>query len=240
MVTWGTYIAVFGVLLVGSTVQSAAGFGLGLISAPLLRLLHAPLLPGPIVLAGLVVAISVFVRNSRRTDLPVVTPAIAGRIVGTVIAIGLLALLSDRGLSIAIAVVVLGFVALRLAGVQIARTTLTLGSAGVVGGIGGTIAALGGAPMALLYEQHAKARDFRGPMGWYTVVGGASSVALLVIAGELDGEGALLGLALMPPVAIGLVLARWVTPIVDGGFLRPLVLGLSSFSALALLGGAVF
>lgn len=237
--TWGTYILVFGVLLVGSTVQSAAGFGNGLIAAPLLRLLHPELLPGPIVLAGLVVSISVFVRNSRRSDLPIVAPAVLGRIVGTVVAIGLLAALSDRGLSIAIGLIVLTFALLRIAGVQIERTTPTLGAAGLVGGVGGTIAALGGAPMALLYEQHAQARDFRGPMGWYTVVGGSASVALLLVSGELDSEGLRLGLALMPPVAVGLFISRWVTPIIDRGFLRPLVLGLSIFSALALLAGEI-
>lgn len=231
------YIAVFVVMVVASTVQASTGFGQGLVAAPLLRLLHPDLLPAPIVIVGLLVAISVAKRNSRRSDLPEIVPAVLGRFVGIGIAVALLAWLSEGGMSIAIGVIVLGFVALRLADVRIPRTRQSLVGAGVFSGIGGTIAALGGAPMALLYQQHAEARDFRGPMGAYTVVGSVLTVIVLTVIGELDGDAAILGLLLVPPVIVGMTLARWVTPIIDRGYLRPLVLGLSAVSATGLILG---
>lgn len=235
--TPSTYLAVCCVLVVASTVQAASGFGQGLIAAPLLRLLHPPLLPGPIVFVGFVTAIGVALRNSRRRDLPEMAPALSGRIVGNAIAFGLLAALSERGLSIAIGLIVFGFVVLRLAGVGVPRSGRSLAGAGVVSGVGGTIAALGGAPMALLYEQHAEARDFRGPMGWYTTIGSLLSILTLVIAARFDGDAVRNSLLLLPPVMVGWMLARWVTPWLDRGYLRPLVLGLSGASALALVIG---
>lgn len=231
------YAIVFVVMVVASTVQSSVGMGQGLLSAPLLRLLHPELLPGPIVFAGFLTSVVLALRNSRRSDVRETVPAIAGRIVGIAIAIGLLAVLSERGLTLAIGGIVLLLVVLRVVGLKIERSPQTLAGAGVASGIGGTIAGLGGAPLGLLFEQHARARDFRGPMGVIMAVGGAVTVASLAAAGELDREGWLLGLALLPPVAIGWLLARWATPIVDRGFLGPAVLGMSAGSAMFLIIG---
>lgn len=234
------YVAVFVVMVVASTVQSSVGMGQGLLSAPLLRLLHPDLLPGPIVFAGFLTSVVLMLRNSRRSDVRETLPAIAGRIVGIGIAIGLLAVLSEQGLTITIGGIVLFMVALRLVGLRVERTPKVLGGTGVVSGIGGTIAGLGGAPLGLLYEQHARARDFRGPMGVIMAVGGAVTVLSLAVAGELDQEGWLLGLALLPPVALGWLLARWVTPIVDRGFMGPAVLAMSTGSAAVLILGELF
>ena len=233
--TLGIYVLVFLVVAVASTVQSSAGIGQGLIAAPLLRLIEPDLLPGPIVIAGFLTTVVVATRDGQPRDLRQVSPAIIGRFTGGLIAIGLLATLSERGLTIAIGIIVLVLVVLRLLGVRVAMTNRSLAGAGVASGIGGTIAALGGAPMGLLYEQHTKARDFRGPIAVFGVVGNGISLVLLALAGELGGQAWRYGLALLPPLAVGWVLARWVTPIIDRGFLSPIVLGVSSASAAALL-----
>lgn len=231
----GVYIAVFVVMVIASTVQSSVGMGQGLLSAPLLRLLHPDLLPGPIVLVGLLTSIVLLMRNSERSDAVVVAPAIVGRVVGIGIAIVMLDVLSERGLTIAIGVLVLGLVVLRVSGVTVAMSQPTLATAGVASGVGGTIAALGGAPIGLLFEQHARARNFRGPMGIYMTVGGVMSVASLALAGKYADGGWLLGLALIPPVLLGWILAKWVTPIVDRGLMGRAVLIISAGSALTLI-----
>jgi len=222
-------------MVVASTVQASAGMGQGLISAPLLRLLEPDLLPVPIVIAGLLTTAVVAKRNSQLADLHQVKPAIVGRIIGNVMAVGLLFALSDRGLTIGIGLIVLFYVGLRLAGLHVPMSTGSLTAAGVASGIGGTIAALGGAPMGLLYEQHAQARNFRGPLGAFGMVGVSLSIVILAIAGEFDTRALGLSLALIPPLLFGWLLAKWVTPIIDRGFLSPLVLGISSASAVVLL-----
>lgn len=235
--SWQVYAAVFVVMVVASTVQSSVGMGQGLLSSPLLRLLHPELLPGPVVLAGFLTSFVLMLRNSRRSDVRETLPAIAGRAVGIGLAVALLAVLSERGLTLTIGGIVLLLVVLRLAGLKIERTPRALASAGIASGVGGAIAGLGGAPLGLLFEQHARARDFRGPMGVIMAVGGAITVVAFVLAGELDREGWLMGLALLPPIAVGWLLARWVTPIVDRGFLGPAVLIMSAGSATVLILG---
>ena len=94
--------------------------------------------------------------------------------------------------------------------------------------------------MGLLYEQHTAGRDFRGPMGVFMSVGSLLTTVSLIAVGELDGRAGLLGLALLPPVVVGWFLARWVTPFVDRGFLRPAVLVLSAASATVLIIGELY
>jgi uncharacterized membrane protein YfcA len=239
-VTPSVYLAVFIVMVAGSTLQSSLGMGQGLLAAPLLRLLEPDLLPGPIVLAGFLTGTVLAMRNSKVADAREVTPAIFGRFAGAGVAIALLAALSERGLTITIGVIVLALVAARLGGLKIPRKSSTLAVTGFVSGIGGTIAALGGAPMGLLYEQHTRARDFRGPMGAFQMIGGVASLVLLTVAGQMDSRAWALGLALLPPLMLGWLLARWVTPIVDRGLLGPLVLIVSGASATVLILSEVF
>lgn len=233
----GTYVAVCVVLFVASTVQASSGFGQGLIATPLLRLLHPALLPGPIVMVGLVTAVIVARRNSEKGDLNRVAPALGGRVVGAMIAWGLLLILSERGLTISIGVMVFGFVVLRLLDVGLPLGAATLAGAGVASGIGGTIAALGGAPIALLFQQHANARDFRGALGWYTVIGGSMSIVILALAGRIDSTAIINALLMLPPIVVGARASHRLTPLLDGGYLRPLVLGLSGTSAVVLILG---
>lgn len=236
----GTYVAVFAIIAVASTLQSSVGMGQGLLAAPLLRLIEPDMLPGPLVVAGLLSSAVLAARNSRPADVREVAPAIVGRFVGAVAAVALLAVLSERGLTIMIGVTVLSLVAVRLSGLRIQRTVKALAGTGMVSGISGTIASLGGAPMGLLYEQDTRARDFRGPMGAFQVFGGTASVLLLTVAGEMDARSWKLAAALLPPLVLGWLLARWVTPIVDRGLMGPLVLGVSSASAMVLIASELF
>jgi len=234
-VSLGVYVGVFAVMAVAATVNASAGFGQGLVAAPLLRLLHPDLLPGPIVIAGVVIALSVVIRDGRMSDVPQVAPALAGRVVGIGIAVGLLATLSERGLSIAVGVIVLTFALLRIIDVKIPWRRRSLVGAGVASGVGGAIASLGGAPMALLYVEHAEARNFRGPISVYTLIGSSFTLLVLALVGQVDVESWKLGASLLPPIVVGVVASRWLLPIVDRGLLRPLVLVLSSVSATVLI-----
>lgn len=240
VMSWGIYVAVFLVMVIASTVQSSVGMGQGLLAAPLFRLLHPELLPGPIVLAGLLTSTVLVIRNSRRSDIRETLPAIGGSVVGIGIAIALLAVLSEQGLTLMIGAIILAVVALRLAGLTIERTARTMAGAGIASGIGGTIAALAGAPIGLLYEQEARGREFRGPMGIISTVVGSMALVSLTVAGDMGRQGWLFGLALLPPLATGWLLARWVTPIVDRGFLGPAVLAMSAGSATVLILGELF
>ncbi|MGE4605929.1 MAG: sulfite exporter TauE/SafE family protein, partial [Myxococcota bacterium] len=57
----------FAVVLIGSAVQGAAGFGLGLIAAPVLLLLDPRWVPGPLMASG--VTFTILVAYKERADI---------------------------------------------------------------------------------------------------------------------------------------------------------------------------
>lgn len=234
-----TYLAVFVIMAAGATVQSTVGFGQALVAAPLLRMVHPDLLPGPLLMAGMFVSIGVVIRDGRRSDIGQVAPAIAGRVVGIAIAVVIIAQLPERAMTLLIAGLVIVFVAARLFGLQIPKTRRTLVATGFVSGVAGAVAALGGAPMALLYEQHTHSKAFRGPLSWYTVIGSTLTIIGLAIGGQFGATDLALGVSLLPPLALGLFISRWTVPVVDRGLLGPVVMALAAGSALVLLIGAL-
>src|SRR3546814_19579585 len=79
--------------------------------------------------------------------------------------------------------------------------------AGVVSGVTGTAAGIGGPPLALLY-QHRPGSTIRSTLAAAFLVGTALSLATLAVAGEVGASQVLLGLGLAPPVMVGTVTGR--------------------------------
>jgi uncharacterized membrane protein YfcA len=102
-------------------------------------------------------------------------------------------------------------------------------AAGFASGVAGTVGAVGGPYMGLAYA------DRPGPVLRATVslafaVGVVISLLAVGIAGEITEGAVLLGVALVPATFAGLLLGRRVTGLLDGGWLRPCVLGFAGLA----------
>ncbi len=71
------------VVVVGSALQGAVGFGLGLLGAPLLVFVDPSLVPGPLLAAALFLTILVAFREHAAIDFRGVSWALMGRVPGT-------------------------------------------------------------------------------------------------------------------------------------------------------------
>jgi uncharacterized membrane protein YfcA len=211
---------------VGATVQAAAGFGLALIAAPILVLLEPAFVPGPLTAASLVLTVLVAARDHAAMDLHGIGWAMVGRVFGTAAAAGFLALATPRVFDLVFGLLV-------LAGVR--------GSAIVAGGLSGlmgTISAIGGPPMALLYQRSGAAR-LRGTLAGFFLLGSSLSLVALAFVGRFGAEEWRLSLWLTTPMVVGFVAAAPLRRWMDASRVRPLVLGLSSVSAVAVLWRAI-
>jgi hypothetical protein len=197
-------------------------------------LLDPGLVPGPSLLAVFGINVAMAVRDRRSVSFDLIGVALLGRAVGTVLALAALAVLDERGLSIVVAVVVLGAVAIAASGVSANRSTGNLLAAGSVSGVGATTAGIGGPPVALLFRD-APGDEVRGSLGAFFVVGNTLSLAALSIGGLLGAEEVRLGLLLAPAAMAGFACTRWTVPLADRGFVGPAILVLSSLAALASL-----
>jgi uncharacterized membrane protein YfcA len=224
-------VAAAAVVAVGSFVQGTVGFGLSLVAAPVVTLLEPALVPGPLLVAALVLPLLTVRRERGGVDLHGVRWALVGRVPGSVLGALLLAALSPRSVALVVGLVVLGGVAMTASGVRLRPRRATLLVAGLLSGFMGTTAAIGGPPVALVY-QHAEGPRLRGTLAGYFVVAATISIAVLAAVGRFGTGDLVAGLALLPGVALGHLASRRAARRIDRGLTRHAVLLVSTLAAL--------
>jgi uncharacterized membrane protein YfcA len=219
---------------VGATLQGAAGFGVALIAVPVLLLIDTALIPGPLIAAGVLLALLIALRDRRSIHTAGLTLALVGRVAGTVPAALAVVALHEKGFAITCGALVLAAVVLSLLGPKLRPTSLNVFLAGILSGFMGTVSSIGGPPMALVYQRSSGPR-LRGTLSAFLAIGGAMSLIALAAAGRFGRAELALAAVLFPGALLGFAASSWATPIVDRGAIRPLVLLLSSATAAAVL-----
>lgn len=191
----------------GGVVQGTLGFGGAYIAVPVLAVVAPQLVPGAVLvgIAPLLVLLAVRERASidRSAFVTISLARVPGIAVGTVV----VAAVSTTVITVVVATCLLLAVAATVAGWELRPTPWTRRIVGAVSGFTGTSAALGGPPMALLY-QRAGAADRRGTLSAIFCVGTLLAIVSLAAAGEIGrqhlpvgvvaGVGLLLGSTLAP------------------------------------------
>jgi uncharacterized membrane protein YfcA len=89
------------------------------------------------------------------------------------------------------------------------------------------VGAVGGPYLGLAYADRP-GPVLRATVSFAFAVGVVVSLAAVGIAGEIERGPLLLGIALVPTTFLGLTLGRRLTGRLDGGWLRPCVLGFAA------------
>lgn len=224
--------------MVGALVQGVVGFGIALVAAPVLILVDPRLVPAGMLVVSSVAPWATLVQEWRHIDWRGLRWSLVGRLLGTGAGVWLVAVLSSDGIGVAVAVMVLVAVAVSISGVHLGINRPRLLVAGALGGVGGTATAIGGPPMAVLY-QHQDGPTIRATLAAFFAVGQVVSLLALLGSGVVEARAAWTGAVLIPGTALGAYLARLLRHHVDAGRMRPAVLAVTSVSAVALLVRAV-
>jgi hypothetical protein len=216
----------------GALVQGAVGFGMALVAAPLLVLIRPQLVPGPLLVSGLALTLLVAHRERDSIDLLGVKWGLVGRVPGVVIGALALALIPEASMSLCVGILSLAGVTLGGSRLRITPSPRVLLAAGFVSGIFGTIASIGGPPLALLY-QHETGPRLRGTLAGYFIFGAVMSLAMLVVVGRYGRSELLWTLGLLPATLLGFLGSSRLTTWVDAGRTRRAVLGITVASGVA-------
>lgn len=228
------WAAATAIVMTGAALQGSAGFGFALLSSPILAWVNAKLVPGPIIVAvTLLLALTAW-RERSAVDARGLGWILAGRVPGTVLGAWALQALGDRALMIALGVLVLLAVGLSLGSVRLTRTRPLLVAAGVVSGLMGTTAALGGPAVAVLY-QHERGPLVRSTLATYFLIGAFMSMSALALVGRLGAREGTLAVGLLPGIAAGFWASRWTSRWLDGGYTRVAVLLIAALAGLGSL-----
>jgi uncharacterized membrane protein YfcA len=230
---------VFVIILAGSALQGAVGYGLNLIAAPLLLLVDPGFVPGPLALASFVLVSLVTWREKHALDFRSLRWAILGTLAGMAAGSMLLISISQVLFSALFAVMILAAVGLSMAGWRVRRSPATLLPAGLIAGFMGILTTISGPPIALMY-QDVEGMQLRSAISGFFLATAPVSLAILALAGRLGPAQLPLTLALLPGILLGYWLSRRIIPLVDRGYTRAIVLAIAALSAVAILISQVF
>ncbi len=222
------------VVFAGSVLQGTIGFGLGLMAAPLLVLIDPRLVPAPLLLASGVLTVLLTHRERHGIIIDDLKWSLGGRVLGTLPALVVMSTVPADRLGLAFGALVLVGVGLTVSGWHLRPAPRVLVGAGALSGFMATIAAIGGPPMALVY-QHESGPRIRGTLSAYFVVGVSISLAGLAWVGRFGLTEVALAGALLPAILAGFWVSRHTAPRLDRGPLRPAVLLVAAASAVAVI-----
>jgi uncharacterized protein len=229
------YFLIFLAVLCGAIVQGAVGFGFALVSAPILMLLQPDLVPGPITFAGLLLSLTMALREKEAIDQQNLGWLFLGFLPGLAIGAFFLQTLSQNTLSLLFGFLVLTAVAISSNGIKIKQQSrLATIPAGVVSGIMNITTSMGGPPVALLY-QNATGPKFRGTLAIFFFMGSLLTLFGLNQIGRMGGAEFINGLYLTPAVAIGLLLSKTAAIWLDKGKTRYAVLIIAALSGVSVI-----
>ena|SRR6056297_3588522 len=191
----------------GGVAQATAGFGAAFVTVPTLAVVAPELLPGAMLVAALPLSTVMALRGWRALDRAAAVRLMLGRLPGIALGTVIVAAAGVRLVTGIVAVVLLVAVAASATGWQLTITPGREVAAGVVSGLTGTAAALGGPPVALLYRGRDPA-VLRPTLGLVWAVGIVVALPGLWATGSFDAEQAVIGGMLGPLLLLGLLLSR--------------------------------
>ena len=227
-------IMIFIAMGLGAALQGSVGYGMALIASPLLILVEPRLIPGPYLLASQLLSILMILRERRSIDFYGLKWALLGRIPGTVLAGYLLAVISENVMVLMFGFLVLLGVVISVAGVRFPPRPKNLFFAGLLSAIMGTIATIGGPPMALVY-QDASGDELRSTLSGYFIIGGFFSLAALMVIGRFGLVELWLSATLLPGIILGYLISSRILPLLRRQNTRTAVLVIAAVSGLVVI-----
>jgi len=216
---------------VGAVIQVSIGFGYAFVAVPTMALLYPEALPVTPLLLALPMTALMTAREWRSIDVTGFFLITAARAVGTAAGVALLVLVPVSFLSILIGLLITAVALLSFFSPNFEVTNKTRIAGGMASGITSTTAAIGGPPLALIYQDRSGA-ELRSTLSVSFVVGTVMSLAALAFAGKVQGWHFLLALQLLPGLLVGLWSSRWVIRYLDESWLRPAVLMFAAVAGL--------
>lgn len=209
--------------VLGGVAQGTVGFGAAFTTVPALAIVAPHLLPGAMLVAALPLTLMMLLLEHRQLDRSSATRLTVARIPGIAIGTLIVVIADVRWLTLVIGVILLLAVVVALAGWTLEVTPGREWGAGVISGVTGAAAALGGPALALLYRDRDPA-VMRPTLAVVWAVGITMTLVSLGIAGSFTLGQAVFGAGLSLVVLVGLLLSRQVVARVASVTIRRAVL----------------
>ena len=228
------YAAMAAVVFGAAVAQGVGGVGFAMFAAPVAAMFFPQLAPGPLLTLGGFISLLTALRERAAIDWPAVSYALAGRAVGTLIAIYAMARFAPQALGVLFACMILAAVGLSVAGLRFSATPGRVSGAGVASGIMGTMTSVGAPPIAIVL-QHAAPPRLRATLGMVLFLGSIFSLAMLALAKRYTGYHAGLALSLAPFLLVGFAVSNRLRTLLPPRAVRGVLLAACAMGAVGVL-----
>jgi uncharacterized membrane protein YfcA len=225
-------------LLIGCWVQTALGFGMAVIAAPIIVLFKPEWGPVVLTMNALILCLLNTWNQRKYLEAQHLSASFLTRIPGSFLGAWLLIRLDTTWLQFSVAACVLLAVIISYLGKQFPYTPKRLAFASFISGITGTTTSIGGPPMALVM-QHGKSQTIRANLSLYFSYSCIVSLIAYGYMGLLTSSILITCISFTPVCLLGFVGGIRARAYVDGGRFRPLLLILCGISGSIALVGAL-
>jgi uncharacterized membrane protein YfcA len=230
-----TILAVLAVAVAaGAVIQGSIGFGYALLAMPAMSLVLPWAVPVTPLLLALPMTVLMSAREWRSIDTGGFVLITTGRLIGTIAGVTLLALAPKGWLSALTGLLIVAAALGSFLSPNLEVNDRTRIAGGLASGVVGTVAALGGTPLALVYQDRS-GPELRSTLAVSFVVGILMSLSGLWLVGKVEARHAVLALELLPCLLVGLWASRWIVARLDERWLRPAVLAFATIAGAAIV-----
>ncbi len=227
----GEWLVFFVAVAGGAAIQNVVGFGLALLVAPIVGVVRPDLMPTMMILMSFPLSTTMAIRGRRDIDWTNLNWSILGRLPTIALGAWIVSIVSTRMLGGLVgALVIVSCVISAMSNVKPITRSRALG-AGAFSGFMETTAAVGGAPMALLY-QHRPGPEIRSTLAMSFIAGKSIAFVALAVGGEITRDPIVAAVSLFPALFVGTVLAKPLVVRLGTKPLRPAVLVLCAATGL--------
>jgi len=188
---------VFVMVAFGALIQGSIGFGLGFAAAPAMTLIRPEVVPATLLILTIPTVVIIALRERNSINVRGFLLITAGRIPGTLAGVLILVVVPAGLLSVVLGLLILASVTMSVIGTRFKLRDRNQFVAGFASGTMGTAAAIGGSPVASVYQDRPGG-ELRSTLSLAFVVGAIMSLVGLAIAGKVQGWHALFALELLP------------------------------------------
>ncbi|MCU4677358.1 sulfite exporter TauE/SafE family protein [Catenovulum sp. 2E275] len=220
------------IVMIGTLIQGIIGYGIGMFCAPLLFMINPEYVPAPMVLLSTVLTVSMLLRDKSDLKVDQVSWTMLGGFFGVVIAGIILNQVSLQQFQIVFGLLILLAVIISIIGYTPKINKLNTCIAGYLSGFMGTLTAVGGPPVALLY-QRVKAAQLKANLSAFFLFLNVIIVTTLIWIDKLTLNSLVLVAVAIPGLFIGFYLSGLVARFINPQQLRIFILIFSTLSGFA-------
>ncbi|CAA6808102.1 MAG: Probable membrane transporter protein [uncultured Sulfurovum sp.] len=222
------------ILIVASILQMATGVSVGMIIVPFLAMISYTLIPAPIAFASLTLTVMMAYKGIEHIDITNVPQVTLGMIAGIFVALYIFknTHVEHLGVIFGMFILISVFISWKVSTFKLGATINYSG--GFLAGIMGAMAAVGGQILALIFQNHPL-ESIKSTLAFLYTIFTIVMLVIFYLFDEFSLAQMISGFYMMPGFIIGLLIAPMFTKYFNPKYAKPVVLGMATFGALALI-----